>query len=123
MFAENALAACRRALCQELHSAATSKGLAAVAAEGTLAEIEAATADEQYQSLEKALPASAEDMAEVIAAHAQGGEQHRFATCQLMLLAGTCMVRATVTPGPAHSAGFGMKVAVFAWQCCTSAWT
>lgn len=87
-------------MCEELYGEATSKGLAAAAAAGMAATIEAAAAGERYSALEDAVPASAEDMAAIIACHALAGPQHRFTACQLMLLAGTCMVR--------HVAGMGL---------------
>lgn len=87
--------ACRRVLCEDLNQAAASKGLAAAAAAGDAErQIERADAESRYAALEEVLPETAEEMAGIIAAHAAGGDSHRFATCQLMLLAGTCMVSA-----------------------------
>jgi hypothetical protein len=85
-------------LCEELYGDANSKGLAAANAAGAAASIEAAAAGERYAAVEGALPASAEDMVAIIGLHAQAGERYRFATCQLMLLAGNCMVRCYQSP-------------------------
>lgn len=45
------------------------------------------------QALEAALPTTVEDMIGLVAAHANAGQQHNFATCQLLQIAASCLVQ------------------------------
>ena len=52
------------------------------------------------QALEAALPPTVSDFMHLISAHAHAGQEHSFATCQLLQLAAACVVRhASTTPG------------------------
>jgi condensin complex subunit 3 len=80
-----------KVVCERLASEATSKGLAAANTGGATANIEAAAAGDRIEALEAALPASVEDMINIISAHVAGGAEYRFASAQLMSLAAHCM--------------------------------
>ncbi|KAH7619222.1 hypothetical protein Ndes2526B_g06177 [Nannochloris sp. 'desiccata'] len=80
-----------KVVCECLASEATSKGLAAANTGGATANIEAAAAGDRIEALEAALPASVEDMINIISAHVAGGAEYRFASAQLMSLAAHCM--------------------------------
>ena len=45
------------------------------------------------QALEAALPPTTSEFMNLVAAHAAAGQEHSFATCQLLQLAATCVVR------------------------------
>lgn len=86
-----------RVVCECLATEATSKGLAAAATAGAAANIEAAAAGDRLEALEAALPQGAEDMIDIIAAHARAGPEHHFASVQLTALASRCMDFADAT--------------------------
>ena len=46
----------------------------------------------EVQALEAALPATTSEFMQLLAAHAAAGQQHSFATCQLLQLAANCVV-------------------------------
>lgn len=50
------------------------------------------------QALEAALPETAERLMEMIAELAAAGVEHRFAACQLLKIASSCMVRPNLHP-------------------------
>lgn len=50
------------------------------------------------QALEAALPETAERLMEMIAELAAAGVEHRFAACQLLNIASSCMVRPKFSP-------------------------
>jgi len=80
-----------KVVCECLASEATSKGLAAANTGGATANIEAAAAGDRIEALEAALPASVEEIINIISAHVAGGAEYRFASAQLMSLAAHCM--------------------------------
>lgn len=45
------------------------------------------------QALEAALPPTVSDFMHLVTAHANAGQEHSFAACQLLQLAATCVVR------------------------------
>ena len=45
------------------------------------------------QALEAALPPTVSDFMRLVTAHANAGQEHSFAACQLLQLAATCVVR------------------------------
>lgn len=44
------------------------------------------------QALEAALPPTVSDFMHLLSAHANAGQEHSFAACQLLQLAATCVV-------------------------------
>ena len=79
-----------RVICEWLSSDAASKGLAALGGVGTVATIDAAAAAERLEALEAALPATVEELVDIVAVHINAGPQHRFAAGQLMHLMAQC---------------------------------
>ncbi|DBA76941.1 TPA: hypothetical protein ACH3X1_009536 [Trebouxia sp. C0004] len=80
-----------RVLCCHLHNAARAKGQAAAALTGAPATVEAAAAEDQLKALEAALPPTVSDFMHLLSAHANAGQEHSFAACQLLQLAATCV--------------------------------
>ena len=62
-----------RVVCEALHASATQSGATAATAVGQNQVVSAAVAGERLESLEAALPASAADLLELVAAHADAG--------------------------------------------------
>ena len=62
-----------RVVCEALHASATQSGATAATAVGQNQLVSAAVAGERLESLEAALPASAADLLELVAAHADAG--------------------------------------------------
>lgn len=79
-----------RVICEWLSSDAASRGLAALGGVGTVATIDAAAAAERLEALEAALPATVEELVDIVALHINAGPQHRFAAGQLMHLMAQC---------------------------------
>jgi len=79
-----------RVICEWLSSDAASKGLAALGGVGTVATIDGAAAAERLEALEAALPATVEELVDIVALHINAGPQHRFAAGQLMHLMAQC---------------------------------
>ena len=80
-----------RVICEFLASEATDKGLVAASTLGANASIEAAAAGDRLEALENALPASVEEMIEIVEIHGKSGYRNIFASSQLMQLAANCM--------------------------------
>ncbi|KAK9811687.1 hypothetical protein WJX72_008386 [[Myrmecia] bisecta] len=80
-----------RVVCEALQGDATTKGRAAAATSGANARVEAAAAGERLEALEAALPETVSALMELAVAHAAAGEEHRFATRQLLHIAARCV--------------------------------
>jgi len=50
------------------------------------------------QALEAALPPTVSDFMHLLSAHANAGQEHSFAACQLLQLAATCVVTYNLSP-------------------------
>jgi hypothetical protein len=79
-----------RAACERLQGDARRRGLAAASTAGATAAVAAAAAADRHDALEEALPATAEDLVALAAAHARAGPAHRVAATELLRIAARC---------------------------------
>lgn len=80
-----------KCICCWLQGKASAKGTAAATTTGAAAEAEAATAADYNQLLDTILPDSPAVLLDLVQRHVAAGPAYRFATCQLLHIATTCM--------------------------------
>lgn len=76
---------------RHLHATASAKSQAAAKTTGAAAAAHAAAASDCHNLLEALLPDSASQLACLVRAHLRAGEQHKFAVCQMLRIAGFAM--------------------------------